>query len=257
MSTQLIGAICEGGKKIVLLSDRLVSRAGLAFERGAKGEKIAENAMVLTAGTVHEPELIEEARDALQAISRPPILSIAEKLVEKYQDIRLARIEAEILRARGFDSIANYYGRQKALHDALVFEINSTIETYDLGVHILLGGVDSQAHLYYICNPGTYSSFDAIGFFCPGMGKEQAESTFVWYEFTPDLSIRETLYIAFEAKKKAETAGQVGKATDAWLIDERGIHDISQETIEELNRIYSSRQALPRFGKEVTDLQIP
>lgn len=255
--TQLIGAICEGGKKVVVLSDRLVSRAGLAFERGTKGEKIAENAVILTAGTVHEPELIEEARGDLQAISKPPILSIAEKLVEKYQKIRLARIEAAILRARGFNSIADYYSRQRTLHDSLVFEINSGIEAHDLGVHILLAGADSQAHLYYIHNPGTYSSFDAIGFFCPGMGKEQAESTFVWYEFTPNLSVCETLYIAFEAKKKAETAGQVGKATDAWLIDERGIHEISRETIEELDKIYSSRQALPRFGKEVTELQIP
>jgi hypothetical protein len=33
----------------------MVERAGLAFERGVKGKRIANNAMVLTAGTIHEP----------------------------------------------------------------------------------------------------------------------------------------------------------------------------------------------------------
>lgn len=255
--TQLIGAMCERGEKIVLLSDRLVSRAGLTFERETKGETIADNAMVLSAGTVHEPELIDEVKSDLESISRPSILTVAKQMVEKYQKIRLDRVRDEILRTRGFDSIDDYYNKQRLLHDSLVVDINSQIESYELGVLILLGGVDSKAHLYHIRSPGTYSSYDSIGFFCPGMGKEQAESTFVWYNFTPNLSARETLYIAFEAKKKAETAGQVGKATDAWLIDERGIHEIEQEAIERLNRIYTSRQALPRFAEEIKELQIP
>lgn len=257
LMTQLIGAICAGGKKIILLSDRLVSRAGLAFERGSKGDKIADNAMILTAGTVHEPELIEKVKSDLTTVSKPTILSIAEKLSEEHQRIRLTRIKADILRSRGFDSIDDYYSRQRLLHDSTVLDIYSKIEEYDLGSHILLGGVDSRAHLYYIHNPGAYTSFDSIGFFCPGTGKEQAESTFVWYEFTPDLSVHETLYIAFEAKKKAEVAGQVGKTTDAWLVDERGTHEISRETIKELDKIYSSQQEISRFGKEVSELRVP
>ena len=255
--TQLIGAICEGGNKVVLVSDRLVSRAGLAFERGSKGEEIADNAMALTAGTVHEPELIEEVKRDFSKVSRPPILDIAKRFTEKYHEIRLARIKDEVLKRRGFDSLEQYYNRQKLLHDSVVIDINTEIEGYDLGVLILLAGVDSSAHLYLIANPGAYSSFDSIGFFCPGMGREQAESTFVWYEFTPELSASETLYIAFEAKKKAETAGQVGSATDAWLIDEGGVHAISKRTIERLRQIYASREAAPRLGKEITELQLP
>ena len=255
--TQLIGAVCENGKKILLLSDRLVSRAGLAFERETKGQKIATNAMVLSAGTVHEPELIAQAKNDLSGISKPPILKIAKKLTEKYQEIRLCRISDEVLKAKGFNSIESYYDKQKILHDSVVFDINREIEKYDLGVHILLGGVDRRAHLYYIQNPGTYSSFDDIGFFCPGMGKEQAESTFVWYEFASSLSVNEALYIAFEAKKKAETAGDVGKTTDAWLVDKGGTYEIRRQTIEKLEEIYRVRQALPRFDEKITELRVP
>lgn len=255
--TQLIGAICEGGKEVILVSDRLVSRAGLTFERGTKGKEIADNAMALTTGTAHEPELIEEVKSSFSKVSKPSILSIAKTLTEKYQEIRLARIKDEVLKARGFDSFDEYYNRQKLLHDSLVIELDSQIEGYNLDVHILLAGVDSRAHLYYIYNPGTYSSYDSMGFFCPGMGKEIAESTFVCYKFTPELSASETLYIAFEAKRKAETVGQVGSTTDAWLIDEGGIHAINGQTIEKLGHIYASRQAMPRLGKEIAELQLP
>jgi hypothetical protein len=53
--TQLIATICENREAIVLFFDQMVERAGLAFERGVKGKRIANNAMVLTAGTIHEP----------------------------------------------------------------------------------------------------------------------------------------------------------------------------------------------------------
>jgi len=48
----------------------------------------------------------------------------------------------------------------------------------------------------------------------------------------------------------------VGKATDAWLIDEGGVHAIREQTIERLRQIYSSREAIPRLGNEIAELQL-
>lgn len=254
--TQLIGAICEEGQTVVLFSDRLVSRAGLTFERDTKGQSITNNAMVLTAGTVHEPELVEQATSELENVSTPLILEVAKRLTKKYQDIRLARIKDEILATRGIDSLEEYYKMQKYLHDSLFIDISSRIEGYDLGVTLMLAGVDSRAHLYHIHNPGTYSSYDAIGFFCPGMGREQADATFVWYDFSPKLKLNECVYIAYEAKKKAEMAGQVGKSTDGWIIDKGGIHGIAEETIDKLEEIYSSRLSQPRLTGEVKEFKV-
>jgi len=91
------------------------------------------------------------------------------------------------------------------------------------------------------------------------MGKEQAESTFVWYNFSPEQKLSEALFIAFEAKKRAESAGSVGKMTDGWIIDEKGCHTIASETINELEKIYEKRQEIFRgekLGKEIEDLKI-
>ena len=63
--TQLIGAICDNREKVIMLSDRMVTTADgtLGFEHDEpKGKIISSNAMVLLAGTTHEPELIEDAK---------------------------------------------------------------------------------------------------------------------------------------------------------------------------------------------------
>jgi hypothetical protein len=257
--TQLIAAICENRKAVVLFSDRMVERAGLAFERGVKGKRIANNAMVLTAGTIHEPELIISVKNEFIRTTNPHILDIAKKFTEKYHETRQNRILDQILKPLGFNSIDDFYSKHKILHDSIVLDIMDKIEKFQLEVHLLLAGVDSEAHIYYICDPGTYSSFDEIGFFCPGMGKEQAESTFVWYDFSPEQKLSEALFIAFEAKKRAEAAGSVGKITDGWIIDEKGCHVIAPETISELEKIYEKRQEnfrRERLGKEIEELKI-
>jgi 20S proteasome alpha/beta subunit len=149
--------------------------------------------------------------------------------------------------------------KHKILHDSVVLDIMGRMEEFRLEVRILLAGVDSEARIYYICDPGTYSSYDEIGFFCPGMGKEQAESTFVWYDFSPEQKLSEVLFIAFEAKKRAKAAGSVGKMTDGWIIDKGGCHAIARETIDELEKIYEKRQEIFRrekLGKEIEELKI-
>jgi hypothetical protein len=257
--TQLIAAICENREAIVLFSDRMVERAGLAFERGVKGKKIANNSMVLTAGTIHEPELIMDVRNEFIRTTNPYILDIAKRFAEKYHETRLNRILDQILKPLGFNSIDDFYSKHRILHDSVVSDLMNKIEQFQLNVHILLAGIDSEAHIYYICDPGTYSSYDEIGFFCPGMGKEQAESTFVWYDYSPEQKLSEALFIAFEAKKRAEAAGSVGKTTDGWIIDKEGCHVIAQETIDALQKIYEKRQEIfkrDRLGKEVEEIQI-
>ncbi|TET72404.1 MAG: hypothetical protein E3J56_05540 [Candidatus Aminicenantes bacterium] len=78
--TQLIGVICENRQEVILMSDRMVTTAdeSLAFEHEAKSAALALNALVLTAGTIHEPELIEQTRHEIK--ERPEIRIVAEAL---------------------------------------------------------------------------------------------------------------------------------------------------------------------------------
>lgn len=55
------------------------------------------------------------------------------------------------------------------------------------------------------------------------MGDRHATSVFAWYKYSQEFSVNDALYVAFQAKKKSEMAGGVGKTTDIILIDEEGI----------------------------------
>ena len=109
--TQLIGAICENENKIVTVSDRMVGTGDmtLTFEHEQpKAQIIIETAVVLTAGTMHEPDLITDARG--KARGRERIRDVADVLKEVYQELRMQHIEDEILKPMaGLKSFEEYH----------------------------------------------------------------------------------------------------------------------------------------------------
>ena len=259
--TQLIGAICEDGKKVIALSDRMVSTGDmtLAFEHPRmKALPISQKAIVLTAGTVHEPDLIRLAKERARGKDR--ILDIAEILKEVYQDIRERHVIDEILRPQaGIRSFAEWHAKQRSLHDGIVVDLNHAISTYELGLSLILAGVDDTGHLIRIGDPGIYRSYDALSYCCIGMGDRHSDNVFAWYKYSQALPLSEALYIAFEGKKRAEMAGGVGQATDIIVIGVNGIQQIKAETIKTLEEIYCERESRSEragFDKSIKDLKV-
>jgi len=249
--TQLIGVLCENKEKVILMSDRMVSTMddSLAFEHESKCAFISPYALVLTAGTIHEPELINETKDEIKGKSS--ILKIAESLSRNYRKIRKQRIEHEILEKVGISSFEEFHKKQQILHDVIIQDLSENIEKYSLGVHFVLGGKDEKAHLYQIGTPGTYRSFDELGFCCVGSGDRHAEPVFAFYGFSPKMSVQNALSIAFEAKKRAEMAGGVGRELDAWIIEKTGIFKISDKTIKELEEHHAKQEDFSKLLKAI------
>jgi hypothetical protein len=249
--TQLVGVLCENRNKVVLLSDRMLTTAdqSLAFEHEAKCEIVASNALVLTAGTIHEPELITDAKNEIKG--KASLFEIAECLSKHYRAVRRKRIEHEILEEMGILSFDEFYHMQDRLHDSMILQLSDRIRKYDLGVALVLGGVDEIAHLYRIIEPGTYSSFDQLGFCCVGSGDRHAEPVFAFYRFSPTLSATEALQIGFEAKKRGEMAGGVGRETDAWIIDNGGIYGVHSDTIRLLESAHAQQESFARFSQTI------
>lgn len=248
--TQLVGALCEDRTKVILVSDRMITTEddSLAFEHEAKFEIVSPNALVLAAGTIHEPELIEDAK--LEMGGRPSIRQAAENLAKSYRNVRKKRIEHEILEVHGILNFDDFYNKQRLLHEDTNLQLIRDIERYGLGASFILGGVDRKAHLYYIDNPGIYRSFDTLGFCCVGSGDRHAEPVFAFYEFQPSLSASEALQIAYEAKKRAEMAGGVGRETDAWIIDKEGCYEIACETLQDIEGFREGREAVTQFRRQ-------
>lgn len=259
--TQLIAAICENGRKVVTVSDRMVSTEDmtLAFEHEErKVDMITDRTLVLTAGTIHEPDLIRDARQKAKGKER--VREVAELLTEEYQKLRTKYIEDEILRPlAGLESFEEYHRKQKILHDSVVLEMNDRIRRYSLELTLLLAGVDEEGHIARIMNPGIWRSYDNLGYLCIGMGDRHADNVFAWYRYSRSIPLKEALYIALEAKKKAEMAGGVGKITDILIIGSDETVEVKEETIRELEEEYNEREARGQrrgFGKRITELTI-
>jgi hypothetical protein len=251
--TQLIAVLCDDKKRIILISDRMVSTSdeSLAFEHESKCAFLSTNAMILTAGTIHEPEIIEDTKCDIKG--RMPIRKIAENLTRNYRKIRRQRIEQTILERVGICSYDEFHEKQKILHDVVVQDISDDIKKYTLGVYFILAGVDQdgRGHLYRIANPGTYDSFDELGFCCIGNGDRHAEPVFAFYGFSPKLSLEKALSIGFEAKKRSEMAGGVGKETDIWIIEKNAIYKTSDGTVKELEATHAKQEDYSKLLKPV------
>ena len=101
----------------------MVERASLTFEHEVKDKRIASNAMVLTARTILESELIMDVRNEFIRTTNPYILNIAKRFTEKYHETRLNRILGQILKPLGFNSIDDFYSKHRILQDLIVSTI--------------------------------------------------------------------------------------------------------------------------------------
>lgn len=246
--TQLAGVICENRSQIVLVSDRMVSQADntLTFEHEPKYEYVCANALVLTAGSIHEPEILEDVRAELKGQSS--VREIANEIASHFRRVRKKRVEMEILDQFGIASFDEFYEKQRLFHEDTNLKLLDAIENYSLDVELMLGGVENgKGHLYRIGDPGTYMSYDQLGYLCIGIGNRHAEPVFAFFRYKPTLSVSQALQIAFEAKKRAEMAGGVGRLTDAWIIDKEGCHAIKQETIDQLENFHRTQEGFAQF----------
>jgi hypothetical protein len=231
----------------------------LGFESpNRKAEKITEKCAVLLAGTVHEPDLVRDARDRAKGKDR--MREIADIFAQLHLELRNKRIEDEILWARaGIKSFGEYHQKQQMLHESVVLDLNSRIRNYDLDLELLLIGIDDRGHISHITNPGMWRSHDNLGYCTIGMGDRHADNVFAWYRYSSATSLKEALYIAFEAKKKAEMAGGVGPTTDAVIIDADGIKVVTGATMQTLQEIYNERELGAQrrtFDEKVTNLRL-
>ena len=262
--TQLVSALChcEGKPRVIGISDRMLTTSDmtLTFERDEpKTDIITSKTLVLTAGTVHEPDLIRDVRG--RAKGKEYVKEVAELFKEVYQELRIKYIEDEILNPLvGIKSFREYHEKQKILHDAVILDINERIRKYDVGLTLLLLGIDEQGgHIIHIMNPGIWRSYDNLGFLCLGMGDRHADNVFAWYKYTPTVPLSDALYIAFEAKKKAEAAGGVGQATDMTIVSKDAVELVEQETIAKLEEVYHERETTRErrgFDKRITEIEI-
>lgn len=245
--TQLIGALCDNKSTVVTVSDRMVSSGDMTitFEPDRpKYRRVTDKCVILTAGTLLEPCLIEDIKE--KGKNELDIRKLVQICKEEFSSVKTKRIEEEILNPQGFSSFSDFYERSQRLHDAIIMQLNENIRRHSLDLILLVAGIDDKGgHLWIISDPGSDACFDSVGFCCPGIGQRHTDPVFALYRYSPSISPNEALLIAYEAKKRAEMAGGIGLTTDATVISKDGINEITPETLQELEEIHRDQKEKP------------
>jgi hypothetical protein len=253
--TICIGAICDEGKSVILSADRMITVDMLSqeYEHGIpKCSEVSETCLALTAGSALLPmEVFYGIEEEINRLRNPIVRDVVETIKKRYVGARRKLVEELYLIPRGF-SFETFYQNIEKLPPAISASLDNKIEMGGsngdhFSLQLVVGGVDGLGgHIYIIDDPGSAACFDDIGYACIGSGEPHAWGSFIANDYTSKVLLNEALYITYEAKVRAQKAPGVGNVTDMWVITNKGISKVSDETLMDLQRIYELKASLER-----------
>jgi 20S proteasome alpha/beta subunit len=237
--TCCIAAICDDGKNIVLVADKMIGIGFIESEPDInKLLQLHKNWWVLFAGDDVSPvfDIVDYAKreigDALkkknQHLSEPIDLQLAmDAIRNSYEKKRMEEAESLYLKPIGWD-IASFNasaGGQNCLPD--FGEIKAKIADYSFGIELLVAGFsDEKGYVFALYGSGQEKGLikrhDVPGFYAIGSGGTGAVYMMYYRDMSSKMTLRETVYYAMEAKLFGEQASGVGERTDMYVATSDG-----------------------------------
>ena len=244
--TICIGIICEKRKKAIAIADRMITddELSIQFEHTeTKISKLSKNCIAMTSGSAFFFQEILDPITEKYNDKSPRISEIKEAIANSYSEIRKKKIEDLYFKPMNL-TIERFNQEQSNLDERIIEGLGRVFQEFEFpgGLEILVIGVDDKAHVYLVNNPGIATPLDAVGWGSIGTGSPHAEYTFISGEYCTKFPFNKAVYLAYEAKRRAEVAPGVGKATDIYLIDNKDIHELSKEGKEKLKNIFDEKE---------------
>ena len=244
--TVCIAALCDGGKSSVVAADREITIGlplNINFDHGErKIEQVADAIAVLSSGNALVcAELARRLRTALIASgAKPELQKAGEALRDLYMRTHLERAESVILRPRGLTlEEFKLYGAQR-LPLQIYQQIDQLFFNFTLNTEFILAGLDASGghigwvHYHGIQGAGWLEWFDKLGYQAIGSGSSHAGVLLALANQHSQLSLVETIYNVYRAKRSAEVAPGVGPATDMAVITDVGVEFLQQRFLDKL-----------------------
>jgi len=240
--TVCVGVLCANSFEVVVAADRMVTAGDTEFEQRdiRKIEPINERCVILTSGSaLRHTDLARRVKDELRGRSHPSVMDVVVELKRQFVEARKTRAEELHLKPLGMD-LEQFLHTQGRLAEPLVLRLTRNIEDEALRLSILVAGTDSTGgHIYYVYDPGTADCFDAIGYCGIGAGEHHAELSLIRAHYSPKVSVKQAVFLTYQAKRDAEVAPGVGaNFTDVATLDEKGCHFLDQDVLAVLSSIY-------------------
>jgi len=219
--TVCIAVLHSKGEGFVLASDQMTTAhfpIGYEFETDEveKIVKIDDSCPVyalISGDVLFANTVIEQARRQIAVEGMKDVTSIAEKVREAYQKVRLTRVIRNELEPRGM-TINDYHDKQQKLLAPLVQVIDNAFKVFNPRVEFIIAGKDENtAHIFTVVNPGDITCHDTIGYAAIGSGAPHAIYSLIEGDYKKSLDKEQVEIIIKAAKKRSEVAPGVGRAT--------------------------------------------
>jgi hypothetical protein len=232
-------AICKNGQENVLvtISDRMITVGDeTEFESGAT--KIfgfsPVNVICLSAGDADASlEIANATHRQVEAKGTLDVGGVADLYAENHAALRRTRLERLYLAPLGLN-LGTFMARQRKMDPEQVAYLTDRMldASGDLRAEAIIVGVDSTGpHIYQVADPGTSVCRDKSGFFAIGGGSRHFETVFMSASYDSTWQLMPTLLLMFSAKRQAEMAPGVGRATDMLSMQGNGNQVLTQEQL--------------------------
>jgi 20S proteasome alpha/beta subunit len=163
---------------------------------------------------------------------------IAELVKKAYKDYWTSIVNDNLFQRYQL-SLDSYMENQKNIDQNLVQQINHILGQHNVGVEIIIAGLDGETpFIYKILNPGTIISYNSVGYCCIGSGMQHATLSLIESEYHSGLSVQESVFATFQAKKKAEYDPGVGELCDVVLLNDN-YKKLTTTQLSAIIRIYN------------------
>lgn len=240
-----IGAICDDGKAVVLVTDRMISLQSMGLNFDGEQRKmigLLPGIGVAATGTFDESEsVLERLRHSAELMAPAAVRPVAERLQHLCSRLRWKQIDNQITRpwlgisARRFADLCVTGNVTPA-----VAETFKAVQGFKPQVALIVAGIDPYgAHLYTV-NYESVVSHTGTGFIVIGSGTFTGTYSLVTRRrFFRTRSVEETIYGLYEVKRTAEVVTGVGLATEVGVIRQgEQMHFLTPEQVQVLGEVY-------------------
>lgn len=251
--TVCIGAICDGGKSVVVCADRMLSYGppmNLQAESAVrKIFQLTDSCVLLFSGSVPDgEEICTQTRSAVQAQAHPDIKSIAATAGTVYQRHKMKRAEDTVLRPHlGIDFASFQQLVAQSATSQVLSQMLGMLSQHNLGLDVMIAGTDADgAHLFLVSHPGNVMPMDTVGSASIGSGGMHGAIKMSLAKHTKDNKLAQTIYDVHEAKVASEIAPGVGKATDIAVLNGNGVKFVETKMFSTLHAIHKESPSLDK-----------
>lgn len=269
--TICIAALCDGGKACVVGADKQVTAPGLSLEfqhPGGKIESTGKSCVAMASGdALLASEITIKTRGQFSHSASPSVQQFAEKLRDTFKTIHLERAESVILHPRGLTLKEFKEKGSQQLPAQIYLAVDQLLFNFGLNVvEFIVAGVDSTgAHIFRVYYQGVAGAnwlewCDRLGYRAIGTGGLHASIFLALAGQHNGMTVADTIYNVYAAKKTAEVAPGVGPATDLAVVSASGVTIVEGERIAKLEDLRAKRQqtiGAPPEWREIYDDKQP